>query len=167
MPQPVSVEAARAGRLAVGQRLGRTEPGRQVLDPALRGARSSPRGGGWAGQLEPGCGRTPGFRAEQQAESGRGLLTKLMSGPRLLSLRFCRSVVGMENFISNKFRGNDDIARVLYSEKQNSGSRKITLEKFLLIFSYLYRWLLIENLLKTKLSFPVKMCADTSLGVGF
>ena len=73
----------------------------------------------------------------------------------------------MENFISNKFRGNDDIARVLYSEKQNSGSRKITLEKFLLIFSYLYRWLLIENLLKTKLSFPVKMCADNSLGVGF
>ena len=44
--------------------------------------------------------------------------------------------------ISNKFRGNDDIARALDSEKQNSGSRKITLEKFLFIFSYLYWWLL-------------------------
>lgn len=49
MPQPVSVEAARAGRPAEGRRLGRTEPGRQVLDPVLRGTRSSPRGGGWAG----------------------------------------------------------------------------------------------------------------------
>jgi len=68
--------------------------------------------------------------------------------------------VGVENFISNKFRRNDDIARALYSEKQNSGSRKITLEKFLFIFSYLYWWLLIENLMKTKLPFPIKMYAD-------
>lgn len=38
-------------------------------------------------------------------QNPRGLLTKLVAGPRLLSLRFCRSAVRMENFISNKFRG--------------------------------------------------------------
>ena len=49
MPQPVSVEAARAGRPVEGRRLGKTELGRQVLDPILQGTWRLTRGRGWAG----------------------------------------------------------------------------------------------------------------------
>ena len=35
-----------------------------MLDLILRGTQRLTRGGGWAGQLKPERGRTPGFRAE-------------------------------------------------------------------------------------------------------